>query len=251
MLVSSLVGAIAMEKWQPQQQQQPATHAPAPDHPLDYTAPDRATHAVGLEAAASVVEQKKLEAMARRAAKQKQKELEQQQQQQREQQLASVMTVPTAPSVTSAALAGQSAAPVSAAHMLVQKTAAVGANGFAPQLGTAKPVALRPNQPPPTAADVGRTNSMQRTRSVGHNVVSGGGGGAGPRVAGSIPSLQVGAGVAKAVAGSHATIASRAAGGSNGDAQVPGAAYVAGGAMAVDGVAFQSARGMKRRPDDG
>ncbi|GAA5874192.1 hypothetical protein JCM3774_006760 [Rhodotorula dairenensis] len=220
---TSLAGAIGMEKRQPQQ---PASHAPA-----------RATHAVGTDAAASLVEQKKLEAMARRAAKQRQKDLEQQQHQ-------------------TSVISAQNAAPVSAAHMLGQKNAARGADGLPlPPLGSARPVALRPNQPPQAAAVVGRTNSMQRTRSVGQNVVGDGPqaaalGGAGPRVAGSIPSIQPGAGVVKAVAGSHATIANRAGGGGQAST-VPGAAYVANGAIVPDGVAFQSARGMKRGPDDG
>lgn len=90
---------------------------------------------------------------------------------------------------------------------------------------------------------------MQRTKSVGQNVVGangqqkpihggGGGGGGGPKVAGTLPSLNVGAGMVKAAAG-HMEVMTGGAGGQ--------ASYADG--IGADGVAFQSARGMKRSAD--
>lgn len=187
---------------------------------------------------ANQVEQRRLDAMQRLAAKQRQKKLEQQQQQAR---TATGAAPPPPPPPAMLVPPTQDPSLVSAARMLAQNNGpAPGAGAQQPGLpmhGNARPPALRPNQPPPQAqgggGGVARTNSMQRTKSVGQNVVGGG-----PKVAGTLPSLNVGAGMVKAAAG-HMEAVTGGAGGQ---------AYGADG-IGADGVAFQSARGMKRSAD--
>lgn len=197
------------------------------------------SHAHASVEAANQVEQRRLDAMQRLAAKQRQKKLEQQQQQAR---TATGAAPPAAAAAAMLVPPTQDPSLVSAARMLAQNNGpAPGAGAGAqqpglPMHGNARPPALRPNQPPQAqggGGGVARTNSMQRTKSVGQNVVGGG-----PKVAGTLPSLNVGAGMVKAAAG-HMEAMTGGAGGQ---------AYGADG-IGADGVAFQSARGMKRSAD--
>lgn len=131
---------------------------------------------------------------------------------------------------------------MSAAQMLaLSGPAAAGGPSPAPAFGNARPQALRPAQPPRTSS------TFARSTSAGQNVLSTGGGGggeaampsAGPRVAGTVPSLDVGAGIAKA--------AQRAAPG-------PSAATTTAGrsdlSAAGGDAAFHNARTLKRPAAD-
>ncbi|GAA5989513.1 hypothetical protein JCM10908_000512 [Rhodotorula pacifica] len=228
---TSIAGAIGLEKKPLAVNGGRPSLPPAPDG--QGPAQAQTSHAVA-ESAATLEQREKnrLNALARRAARQKEKELEQQQ------SGAPAMTADANGPATTTALA-QNTSLVSAASLLAERETARLANGqpqqqqqlpALPALGNARPPALRPNQPP---QGLPRAGSMQRTTSIGQNIVGQHPPVTGPRVAGSLPSLNVGAGLAKAAAGSSF------------------GAGVAANVGGANGLAFQSARGIKRVASEG
>lgn len=182
---------------------------------------------------AELMEKKRLEAQARRAAKMQELASKQQQQQ----------AVPTAQAPRPVAAVQPPAGgtgPVSAAQLLANSAAS---GPGVPPVGNARPPGLRQPQPPQQPA---RPVTLARTHSIGHNGGQAGaptGAQAGPRVAGALPSLNLGAGMARAagtpLAATHAatTFAGQATSGGPTSA-------------ATADATFQSARSVKRHVEE-
>ncbi|GAA5915590.1 hypothetical protein JCM6882_006386 [Rhodosporidiobolus microsporus] len=214
----------------PHQNQQ---HPPPPHPPTHRPSPEEA----------------KLAAQARLAENQRKKE----------QQAKRAASVSAEPPAAAATAAGATAGSTSAAQLLrASTTPGVSGDGGGPAappaplsaaLGTARPPGLRPAQPP------SRTNSLKASTS---------GGAQHPKVAGALPTLNVGAGIASraaTVGGGGGMGGGSGAAGAGGGGIVPaagGAAGVSGmvsasppRAVAEGGGGFVSARGVKRGVGEG